>query len=117
MVDGDPICNITGRCEPVSPDAGISCCKHCGAELHRVEGEWVHWSNSKSLYNQPYIPGLHPPTGYLYEELTEGYDIQSGDHNGRFRSWDHRFSRDAPAPGRTVRNVKPVWSNPVLIDG
>lgn len=56
---------------------------------------------------QPYIPGLQPPTGWLFERLREGYDIQvTGD---RYAYWEEAFSRDRPEEGRTVRNVCPVF--------
>jgi hypothetical protein len=72
MSDDEPVCNITARCEPISPGAGVSGCKHCGAELHCVDGEWVHWSNKRSLYNSVAIQrladevraGEGAPTGY-----------------------------------------------------
>lgn len=48
---GDPLCNISGRCEPLVDSEGISSCRYCGAELHEVDGEWVHHSSPKSFYN------------------------------------------------------------------
>lgn len=55
--DGEPRCNYSGRCTPIDgrPEAGISNCKFCGAEMHFVEVdgdmEWVHWSHPRSIYN------------------------------------------------------------------
>lgn len=62
--------------------------------------------------NQPYIPGLHQPVGWLSEQFHEGYDIQSGDCNGRYGCWEEKFSFDKPTAGRTVRNIRPVFTSP-----
>ena len=62
------------------------------------------------IEQQAFIPGLEPPTGWLYERLIEGYDIQSGDINGRYKYWQEEFSREHPGKcKRTIRNIKPLW--------
>ena len=48
----DPICEISGRCEPADDATGeLSNCMHCGAEMHRIASiGWVRWGHPAALY-------------------------------------------------------------------
>jgi len=69
------------------------------------------------MEDQPYIPGLHQPIGWLSEQFYEGYDIQSGDSSGRYCGWEEKFTFEKPTPGRTTRNIRPVFVSPVKAAG
>jgi hypothetical protein len=47
--EGDPVCDITGECEPFDDEADqpIAMCRHCGGERYRdhpFPGNWGTWT-------------------------------------------------------------------------
>ncbi len=41
--EGNPICEIRGRCEAMQGARGTTNCIHCGKELHERDDKWWTW--------------------------------------------------------------------------